>query len=511
MVRGLSYVSIVDLGSQYTHLIQKRLTYLGLRSVLTPWFTKEVYDSDAVIISGSPMSSLRDDISEIKNNIVKIINQGKPILGICFGNQILAEIYGGKIVKRAEYGRTRVSVDSIEGILKGFNNIEEVWMSHSDCVIDAGDGKVLSLSENGCVSAVKIPGKPVYGVQFHPEVTHTKKGDLIFKNFAKISGMSYKEISVHDKVSLYYQQVVDEIRSMYKGGRIISAVSGGVDSTVSTYITMKVVGPENVIPVFINHGFFRDGEVEDVLNKLKAIGIDPIYIDASREFIEKTMNIVSCEDRRKTIGELFARKLFEVIKEKEASYLIQGTTYPDLIESGRTRHSRRIKSHHNVAGLPEWFNIQIIEPLKGLYKDEIRELGKILGLPREIIRRHPFPGPGLAVRIIGKLTPEKLEIARKADRILNDVLKREGIYEKLWQALAVVSESWVGVKGDEREEGYIVSIRLLLSEDGMTADYYLPEKRIVDEIARKITNNVENVTAVSFVTTTKPPATIEPC
>lgn len=396
-------------------------------------------------------------------------------------------------------------------ILNGLDINEEVWMSHGDCVVDSGKAEANAVTERGCISAIKVPDMKVFGVQFHPEVSHTRKGNLIFRNFSLISGFKINEISIQEKVSNYYSDVLYNIRSTYNKGKIVSAVSGGVDSTVATYIVMKAVGSKNVVPVLIDHGLFRENEVEEAISNLNKAGINPIYVNASQEFLSRLEGIESCEERRKIIGELFAKRLNDIIQKENASYLIQGTTYPDVIESGKTKYSQKIKSHHNVGGLPNWFNIQIIEPLRGLYKDEIRELGKLVGIPNEVLSRHPFPGPGLAVRVIGKFTLEKLDLLKKADSIVSEELKSKGIYNNLWQSVVTISDSWVGVKGDEREEGYIINIRLVLSDDGMTADYYLPKNDVVDLISNRITNEVKKITAVSFITSTKPPATIEPC
>jgi GMP synthase (glutamine-hydrolyzing), C-terminal domain or B subunit len=507
----MEYIAIVDLGSQYTHLIHKRLTYIGVESILTSEFDERVYNAKAVIVSGSPLSALRDDIKEIEENINKIVSFGKPLLGICFGHQLISLMSGGKMVNKAEYGRTKIYLKGTNEILKGLDDIEEVWMSHGDCVIDPGEAEVNAISERGCISAIRLPNKIVYGVQFHPEVSHTRKGSQILMNFAKISGFLINEISMKERVSNYYAEELNNIRTVYKGGKVVSAVSGGIDSTVATYMVMKAIGYNNVIPVLIDHGLFRENEVDESIKNLKKAGINPIYINASEDFIARLEGIESCEERRKIIGELSPEKLNKIIMDEKASFLIQGTTYPDLIESGKTKHSQKIKSHHNVGGIPKWFNVQLIDPLKGLYKDEIRELGNILGIPKEILSRHPFPGPGLAVRVIGKFTSEKLNLLRKADKIVSDELKSKGIYNELWQSVVSISESWVGVKGDEREEGYIINIRLITSNDGMTADYYLPRNDVVDEISRRITNEVKKITAVSFITSTKPPATIEPC
>ncbi|WP_292320616.1 glutamine-hydrolyzing GMP synthase [Caldisphaera sp.] len=507
----MDYIAIVDLGSQYTHLIHKRLTYMSVNSILTPEFDQNVYNAKAVIVSGSPLSALRDDIKEIEENVYNIINMGKPLLGICFGHQLLSLMFGGKIINNPEYGRTKIYLKKRNELLYNLDNIEEVWMSHGDCVNEAGDAEVNAVSERGCISAIKIPNVNVFGVQFHPEVSHTRKGELILKNFARLSGFAINEISINEKVSNYYANELYDIKSMYKGGKVVSAVSGGIDSTVATYIVMKAIGSKNVISVLIDHGLFRENEVDEAIKNLNKIGINPIYINASNDFITRLEGVESCEERRKIIGELFAEKLNKIITEEAASYLIQGTTYPDVIESGKTKHSQKIKSHHNVGGIPKWFDVQLIEPLKGLYKDEIRELGSILGIPKEILSRHPFPGPGLAVRIIGKFTNEKLDLLRKADKIVSDELKSRGIYNSLWQSVVSISESWVGVKGDEREEGYIINVRLVTSNDGMTADYYLPSNDVVDDISHRITNEVKKITAVSFITSTKPPATIEPC
>ncbi len=504
------YIAIVDLGSQYAHLIYKRLTYLGVRSVLADWFTEEVYRASAVVVSGSPMSALRDDVREIEEHVRVFIDNGKPLLGICFGHQVLASVLGGRLTVRPEYGRTKVLIHRKNEVLGDFNYEEVVWMSHSDCVVDTGAASVDAISENGCVAALSLPGRKVFGVQFHPEVSHTPKGTSVFRGFIRAAGLDINEITVKDRVTSYYPQALSYLQSSYRGGKVVSAVSGGVDSTVATYLAIKAIGKDNVIPVLIDHGLLREGEADEVLNNIKKVGIEPIYIDASYEFLSRLEGVESCEERRKIIGELYAKELSRIIEEVGAKYLLQGTTFPDVIESGRTRHSRRIKSHHNVGGLPQ-INVEVLEPLKGLYKDEVRELGRQLGLPEEIVSRHPFPGPGLAVRVIGRFTREKLELLRRADRIVTEELISAGIYDRLWQSVVTISESWVGIKGDERDEGYMVNVRLVTSEDGMTADYVLPSPEVVDRISRRITNEVNRITAVSFVTSTKPPATIEPC
>jgi GMP synthase (glutamine-hydrolysing) len=290
------------------------------------------------------------------------------------------------------------------------------------------------------------------------------------------------------------------------------AVSGGIDSTVSALIAKKVF-KDKLVAVFVNHGLLREGEVEEVLSNLRSLGIEPLYVNAEERFLKLLEGVSDCEERRKLIGEEFVKIFKEIIeRDPEIKYFVQGTTYPDVIESGVVSGSSKIKTHHNVGGMPPWFKMRILEPLRYLYKDEVREVGRLLGLPEALLRRHPFPGPGLAVRVIGAFTREKLEIVRKASKIVEDTLREYGLYDSVWQAFAVVGDDmWVGVKGDERDQGYILTIRVVESSDGMTADWVRIPHEVLDVMSRRITSSLSRVTAVTYAITSKPPSTIEPC
>lgn len=310
------------------------------------------------------------------------------------------------------------------------------------------------------------------------------------------------------------EEILEDLRRELSGseGRVVAAISGGVDSTVAAALVRRVVG-DRLVPVLVDHGLFREGEVEEVVSLLKSSGLDPLVIDARERFLSRLEGVEDCEERRRIIGEEFAAVFKEVAESLgDVEYLVQGTTYPDVIESGCVESADRIKSHHNVAGLPEWLGLKVVEPLRGLYKDEVRELGRLLGLPKGIIERHPFPGPGLAVRVVGKFSRAKLEVVRRASRILEEELRRAGLYGDVWQAFAVVGDDrWVGVKGDSREVGYVVTLRVVSSEDAMTADWVRLPYDVLDRVASRITSEVEGVTMVTYAVTPKPPSTIEPC
>ncbi|MEM1687557.1 MAG: glutamine-hydrolyzing GMP synthase, partial [Zestosphaera sp.] len=371
-------------------------------------------------------------------------------------------------------------------------------------------GEVLALTENECVAAFKVfhEGNVIYGVQFHPEVKHTVKGSQLLENFLKITGAE-RNWSLGNYVEYVTKEMMKEVGTNDKA---LIAVSGGVDSTVSALIAKRVF-KDKLIAVFVNHGLLREGEVEEVLSNLRSLGIEPLYVNAEDRFLKLLEGVSDCEERRKLIGEEFVRIFKELIEnDPEIKYFIQGTTYPDVIESGVVSGSRKIKTHHNVGGIPSWFKIKILEPLKYLYKDEVREVGKLLGIPEALLKRHPFPGPGLAVRIVGKFTKEKLEIVRKASKIVEDTLREYNLHDSVWQAFAVVGDDmWVGVKGDERDQGYILTIRIVESSDGMTADWARIPHEVLDIMSRRITSSLSKVTTVTYAITSKPPSTIEPC
>ena len=509
-------VLVIDYGGQYTHLIARRLRELGVLALIEP-YTRirevELSEYSAIVLSGSYRSVFNCDELVEESARRALYETRAPVLGICFGHQLIARILGGVVRSNcSEYGRVVVRVVESDDILRGWGSEEQVWMSHSDCVVEPPPGsKVLAVSENGFVAALKliVNNRPVYTVQFHPEVSHTPKGSLLLENFLEVS----RPRRVW-KREYYFDYVLREIER-YKSieGPVLAAVSGGVDSTVAALLARRVLG-ERVLPVFIDHGLFREGEPEEVVEMLSRIGLEPLVVNAQARFLSKLEGVRDCEARRRIIGEEFAIVFSELMEREGARALVQGTTYPDIVESGATGVADRIKTHHNVAGLPVWFREKyaIIEPLKYLYKDEVREIARLLNLPAYFIERHPFPGPGLAVRIIGEFTRRKLEVCRRASAIVENILKKHGLYDKVWQAFAVVGDDmWVGVKGDARRLGYIVTVRIVESSDAMTADYAKIPYSVLDEISREITRSIDEVTMVTYAVTTKPPSTIEPC
>jgi len=507
-------VLVVNFGGQYTHLIARRVREVHVYSEIVHYFelSKSVIDEirpRALILSGGPSSVYEPNAPRIGSWILDL---GIPILGICYGHQLLAQMLGGRVEKGVgEYGRTRIRVVKRDPIFRGWGDEEWVWMSHSDYVAEPPPGaEVLAVSvDTGYVAAFRLRDRPVYGVQFHPEVVHTPRGRELIRNFVVDVAGCRQTWRVGDLA----KQFIEEIRhSVGEGEKVLCAVSGGVDSTVTAVLVHRAVG-DRLVAVFVNHGLFREGEVEEVLKNLRRCGIEPIYVDASRLFLDRLRGVRDPEEKRRIIGHTFA-EIFEEIARKDPSikWLAQGTTYPDVIESGAVPGADRIKSHHNVAGLPKDLGLRVLEPIKYLYKDEVRELGRALGIPREVVERHPFPGPGLAVRIIGEVTEEKLRIVRRASRIVEEEIRRAGLYNRVWQAFAVVGDDrWVGVKGDRRAEGYIVIVRIVESEDGMTADWSRVPYEVLDRISRRITSEIPEVTMVTYAVTTKPPSTIEPC
>lgn len=507
-------ILVVDLGGQYTHLISRRFRELGVRTSVVSYESVEkvvLSKFKALVLSGSPLSVNELDEVELRKFNDLILNSNKPVLGICFGHQLLARLFGGAVEERKEFGRTEIRVVKRDPIFDGWDDVEHVWMSHNECVTSlSSPGEALALTENGCVAALKVllEGNVIYGVQFHPEVRHTVKGLRLLENFLNLVGVA-RNWSLGDYVEYITREMMKEVSTNAKA---LVAVSGGIDSTVSALLAKKVF-KDRLVAVFVNHGLLREGEVEEVLSSLRSLGIEPLYVDAEERFVKLLEGVSNCEERRRLIGEEFVKIFREIIeKDPEIKYFIQGTTYPDVIESGAVSGSRRIKTHHNVGGIPPWFTTKILEPLKYLYKDEVREVGRLLGVSETLLKRHPFPGPGLAVRIIGVFTREKLEIVRKASKIVEDTLREHNLYDSVWQAFAVVGDDmWVGVKGDERDQGYIVTIRVVESSDGMTADWARIPHEVLDTISRRITSSLSKVTTVTYAITSKPPSTIEPC
>ena len=509
-------ILIVGFGGQYMHLIARRLREQGFYAEIVPYTRLEEergrFEKPSVkgiVLSGGPPSVYAENAPTIPEWVLRL---GKPVLGICYGFQLLAKMLGGSVERGCdEYGKTMVEVlDTEDPLFQGWGKHEQTWMSHGDCVKEPPPGaRLLARSEHGYVAAFRalVDGAPIYGVQFHPEVSHTPKGGILLRNFAARVAGAEAWWNPGDLV----ERLVEELRSRIRSGKVIVAVSGGVDSTVTAVLLHRAVG-ERAIAVLVDHGLFREGEVEETVRILRSAGVEPVVVDARRDFLEALRGVRDPEEKRKIIGEMFARVFTSFVKQDpEIRYLAQGTLYPDVIESGAAPGADRIKSHHNVGGLPEWLGLEVVEPLREFYKDEVRRLALALGLPRELAFRHPFPGPGLAVRIIGEVTAEKLMIVRRASKIVEEEVRRAGLYEKVWQAFAVVGDDrWVGVKGDRREEGYIVTVRIVESEDGMTADWVRVPYEVLERISRRITREVPNVTMVTYAVTSKPPSTIEP-
>ncbi len=513
--REFDTVLIVNFGGQYTHLIARRIRELRVYSEIVHYFelSRDVVEEvrpRAIILSGGPSSVYEENAPRVEPWIIDL---GIPVLGICYGHQLLATMIGGRVERGVgEYGRTRIRVVEKDPLFDGWEDEEVVWMSHSDYVawLPPNRARVLAVSvDTGYIAAFRMVDRPVYGVQFHPEVVHTPKGRKLLENMV----LGIAGARPLWRVENLVDTLVNEIRSRVREDeKVLCAVSGGIDSTVTALLVRKAIG-DRLVAVFVNHGLLREGEPEEVLATLRSLGIKPIYIDASREFLEKLKGVTDPEEKRRIIGETFAQ-IFKRIAESDLSikWLAQGTTYPDVIESGAVPGADRIKSHHNVAGLPSWLGLEVLEPIRYLYKDEVRKLAIALGVPEDYAYRHPFPGPGLAVRIIGEVTEEKLRIVRKASRIVEEELRRAGLYRRVWQAFAVVgNDRWVGVKGDKRAFGYIVTVRIVESEDGMTADWAKIPFEVLDRISRRITSEIPEVTMVTYAITTKPPSTIEPC
>ncbi|NAZ34292.1 MAG: glutamine-hydrolyzing GMP synthase, partial [Pyrobaculum sp.] len=465
----------------------------------------EAPDVKAIILSGGPSSVYQEGAPDVSD---KIFHLGKPILGICYGHQLIARKLGGVVMRgKGEYGRTLMRLLERDPVFDGWNAEEIVWMSHGDYVKEPPPGfVVLAVSENGYIAAMRKGH--IYGVQFHPEVSHTVKGGLLLENFLR----KVARIASTWRPEEQIRRLVEDVRRKATGGDVIVGVSGGIDSTVTALLVHMAVG-ERAHAIFVDHGLFREGEPQQVVSLLTSLGVKVQVVDARERFLKKLEGVSDCEEKRRIVGEIFAEVFAEAVsKIPNAKYLAQGTLYPDVVESGAVKGADRIKSHHNVGGLPTWFKLELVEPLREFYKDEVRRIAKALGLPEEVVHRHPFPGPGLAVRVIGPFTREKLEIVRKATKIVEEELERAGLLRKVWQAFATVGDDkWVGVKGDKRSVGYIVAVRIVESEDAMTADWARLPYEVLERISARITSEIPQVTMVTYAITTKPPSTIEPC
>lgn len=509
-------IAIIDFGSQYTQLIARKVREEGVYSeILSPNIRIEYIlqpEIKGIILSGGPSSVFEKGAPKCA---IEIINSGKPVLGICYGMQLMAHMLGGKVVRadKREYGLTELKIKESNYLFAGFEdkNIVNVWMSHWDQVVELPENfVVLASSENTKIAAMGNHARHLYGVQFHPEVHHTERGRDILKNFIfNICGAE----ATWSLISFIEKSVL-EIKEMVSSNGVICALSGGVDSTVTAVLVHRAVG-ENLKCIFVNNGLLRENEAENVMHVYREkLHLPVIYVDATRSFLQKLNGVIHPERKRKVIGNEFIRVFERTIKKnnlKNIKFLAQGTLYPDVIESVSFKGpSKKIKTHHNVGGLPKRLKFQLIEPLRELFKDEVRRIGKELGIPDEILQRHPFPGPGLAVRIIGEVTAERLKLLRKVDRIVDEELKSSEIYNNLWQGFAVLLPlKSVGVMGDRRTYANVVALRFVNSQDGMTANWVQVPYNILGRISSRIVNEVEGVNRVVYDISNKPPSTIE--
>ena len=503
-------IVVLDFGSQYSHLICRRIREFSVYAELVPFDIsyEELlkHKPKGIIFSGGP-SSVYNTEAPIPED--KIFEMNLPLLGICYGHQLIVNKFGGK-VKRAnkEYGSSLLTIDDNEDLLSNVGESVRAWMSHGDEAEEIPSGfKVIGHTESAKAAAIASSERSIYGIQFHPEVVHTEQGTEILKNFVLNVCKAKQDWTMEG----FIETAVEKISKIE--GNVLSGVSGGIDSTVVALLIHKAIGNRQKC-VFVNNGLLRLNEEIEIEKMFKEnFQVNFTSIDASKNFLDKLKGVSDPEKKRKIIGEEFVQVFTDFAqKDGQFNWLAQGTLYPDVIESGVSKGPAAvIKSHHNVGGLPDWLNLEILEPLRELYKDEVRKIAKILNVPEKLFMRHPFPGPGLAVRIIGEVTPNKLQIAKVASKIVEDELLEANMYEKVWQAYAAVGDDRaVGVVGDERRYGNIVMIRVVDSIDAMTADWTRLPHGVLEKISNRITNEIEEVTWVTYTISSKPPATIEP-
>ncbi len=503
-------IIILDFGSQYTQLIARRIRELNVYCEIYPYNSIPEKDDSVkgYILSGSPFS-VRDKDAPIPD--LKKIKSEMPLLGVCYGAQHLAHNYGGEVLpsKHREYGRANLNyIDSSCGLFKNVPKGSQVWMSHGDTIAKIPGGyKVIASTEDVKVGAFRIENELSFGIQFHPEVYHTSDGLQMLKNFVvDICGCSQNWTP-----DSFIESTVAELKAKLKNDKVVLGLSGGVDSTVAAVLLHKAIG-KNLYCIFVDNGLLRLNEFEEVLDSYKTMGLNIVGVDAKQKFWSALEGISEPEKKRKAIGSTFIDVFDEEAhKIQDVKWLAQGTIYPDVIESVSVKGpSATIKSHHNVGGLPDYMKLKIVEPLRLLFKDEVRRIGKSLEIPDDNLQRHPFPGPGLAIRILGDITPEKVRILQEVDNIFISGLKDYNLYDKVWQAGAILLPiNSVGVMGDERTYEQVVALRSVGSTDGMTADWSHLPYEFLSKMSNKIINQVRGVNRVVYDISSKPPATIE--
>ncbi|MGB9696211.1 MAG: glutamine-hydrolyzing GMP synthase [Ignavibacteria bacterium] len=524
-MKKVDYILILDFGSQYTQLIARRIRDMKVYCEIHPYYIdikQHIINENihknviGIILSGGPSTITDKEAPFLSLEVFKfILNLHIPILGICYGLHLLAVLTGGKVVKSTarEYGNTKIFRTASSRLLAGTKSKFISWMSHGDTVKELSHRLIVtSQSNNNVISSFEDPKNQIYATQFHPEVTNTEYGTKILKNFVfricKAKNLFEPESFVKSKIK--------EIQDTVKDKFAICALSGGVDSSVAAVLSYRAL-KKNLICIHIDNGLLRKNESLEVVNLFKnKFGFKLIFIDASELFLKRLKNVIDPERKRKIIGKTFIEvfeQQAEILKKqnKNIQFLIQGTIYPDVIESAKTKGpAASIKSHHNVGGLPDKMKLKIVEPLRELFKDEVRRIGVQLGIPQKFLKRHPFPGPGLAVRIIGDIDKNKLSILKEVDDIFIKGLHKHKLYNKIWQAFAVLLPiKTVGVMGDERSYENVVALRAVTSQDGMTADFYYFQKSFFSEISNQIINNVKGINRVVYDISSKPPSTIE--
>ena len=505
-------ILIIDFGSQYTQLITRRVREANVYSEIHSHkiSTDEVksLSPSGIILSGGPMSVYDEGSPQLD---MEILNLGIPVLGICYGLQIICRNFGGNVepASNREYGKANILIKEDEGLFKGVKKESVGWMSHGDYLTKLPGGfKVTAESTHSPICAIANTDKKIYGVQFHPEVVHTEEGEKIIRNFlfgvCKCKGKWTPRNFIHSKIT--------EIKNLVGSSKVICALSGGVDSTVAAVLVREAIG-DKLLCIHIDTGLMRKNESEIISSLFKEkLKLNYVHLNESERFLSRLKGVVDPEKKRKIIGNTFI-EIFEdeALKHSDASFLAQGTLYPDVIESVSVKGaSATIKTHHNVGGLPEKMNLKLIEPFRELFKDEVRKVGRELGIPENFISRHPFPGPGLAVRVLGEISKERLDILREADDIFITEIKEAGLYDKIWQAFAVLLPvKSVGVMGDARTYENVLALRAVSSLDGMTADWFRFEHDLLAKISNKIINKVRGVNRVVYDISSKPPSTIE--